>query len=194
MASDLTVPEGSTVVLDENPPSQLAAALQHVQITTLNELAEFGIIASKDTVDALLNAAKQATTVALTQRPALSPFVPVVGTKRPDLRRFGTFISGAGGINPNEAEIFWRVARDIDPHRIGSLSPDTKLHSTLPDALAKFTRFEFRDVVVEANATLSLAPTIHQLVCGELLIKKNGRMVVQGSGVKISAQSLRGEQ
>jgi hypothetical protein len=197
MAEDLTVGRGTTLVLDENPPAQAAGGFQQIHFRALNDLVDHAVIGSATTADALLEAAKMATAGALTRRETFTPFVPVVGTTRPDLRRYGSFLAAAPNVHPGEAQSFWRVARAINPTALASVALDTDLTTVglaRSPILSPFYKYLFNDVVIEPTSTLAIAPAVHMFSCNNLLIKKTGRIVVQSSGLKISAFSIQGEQ
>lgn len=193
MANDLTVAQGTTLVLSENPSPTLAPSFQRVQINTFNDLVEQGVIKSQDTVNRLLNSAKEITRATLTRRETYTPFVPVIGTNRPDLRRFGSFLAATMDVPLTESQIFWRLARSIDPQALFSVQTDTGLQQFLHPALSEIIKYLFQDIVVEPNSVLTIGPTVALLTCRDLLIRKAGSIVVQGS-VRISAFSIKGEQ
>lgn len=193
MADDLTVVQGTTLVLDENPPPTLAPSFQRVRINTFNDLVERGVIKSQSTVDRLLNSAIEVTRATLTRRETFTPFVSVIGTTRPDLRRFGSFVAATSDVNPTESHTFWRLARSIDPQALSTVKTDTTLQPYLHPALSVINQYLFQDVVVEPNSVLTVHSAVTLLFCRDLLIKRTGRIVVQGS-TRISAFSIEGEQ
>jgi hypothetical protein len=194
MPNDLVVSAGTTTVLNDTPPPELADAFVRIPIRTLNDLAKAGIIASTDTIEKLLESAKRATVEAIA-RNASGPFVPIFGTSRPDLRRFGTFLREAGDTHPREAESFWRVARTIDPRKLSTVTTAIDLTTLthgqfIPPSLQYF----FTDVTVERDATLVVGREIHAMNCLNLVIRRTGRIVAQGGGLAINAFSIFGEQ
>jgi hypothetical protein len=193
MPSDLIVNQGTTLVLNEDPPTNIAEALEKVQIRTLNDLADSGIISSRETVSQLLGTAKRVTAEALALRETFVPFVAVPGTTRPDLRRFGGFLANSPDVSRIEAETFWRLVRPIDPHMLAELDLDAPVIH-LPRHLSEIFRYLFANVTVEPESTLVIASSRIHFNCGHLLIRRTGRIVVQGSAVFIKATSIQGEQ
>ena len=195
MASNLVVEQGNAVTLDENPPPELADSFQQVQINTLSDLVEHGIVESQDTVTELLDVAKDATALALmNRRETFTPLETVPGTIRPDLRRFGNVVSAVPDISPVEVNSFWQIVRAIDPPVLSSVTPGMNLASVIPSWVPiLYKYFLFNDVTVEANSTLTVTASVQKLNCHNLLIKKTGRILIQGSGVVIKAFSVKGE-
>lgn len=196
MPSDLTVAQGTTVTLDETPPPNLVDSLRLIKIGKLNDLVGHGIIGSAETVNHLLDTTKKVTRSALTDRGTFVPSVRVPNTTRPDLRRYGSYSATAANVSPTEKDAFWRVAREIDPHALENVTPDTNIHPTMtPAAVGRMTsivKYLFADVTIESNATLTVAATVQQFTCGNLLIERGGRIIVQGSGLSIKAFSIQG--
>jgi hypothetical protein len=198
MVRNLNVAEGTTIVLNENPPADLAENLQNIRIRTLNDLVENGVINSTTTLNQLLDAAKTATADALGRRETFTPFVPIYGTSRPDLRRFGSFLAAVPTIQSSESEIFWRVARSINPQALHTIDINTDLSRVVLtpgtlERLSDIAKYYFQDVVVEPYGVLTLGSTVKVLQCRDLLIKKTGRIVVNGGGAKIVAYSIQGQ-
>ncbi len=195
MTSNLTVTQGSTVVLNEQPPASLAGNFQQVQINTLDDLVTHGIIESPDTIRKLLEAAKDTTASALaTRRKTFVPFVAVPGTMRPDLRRFSSFTAAVPDVSPAEVHSFWRVARAIDPSILSTVKVGDALKSAPRiRVIPGMNHYTFKDITVEANGILTVAASVHRVRCGNLLIKNTGRILVEGGGVVIKAFSLKGE-
>jgi hypothetical protein len=196
MAMNLEVNEGTTVVLDGKPPRGLARSLERYELKTLRDLVTVGLIDSENALTSLLDSAKQVTTRALSSRDTFRPFMAVPGTTRPDLRRFGDFltVSSASVASRFEAEGFWRVARAIEPEMLDNVNLDTPLKdvsSSLPGITLKYG---FNDILVNANSVLVVASDVQQLTCRNLLIKKTGMIEVQGGGIAIKAFSIQGEQ
>ena len=198
MPEDLVVPEGTNVVLDENPPQHLAESFQRVHLRTLGDLVDNEVISSDDSLNSLLEAAKNATRSALESRSTYVPAVRVPGTLRPDLRRYGSYSAATGSIHPGERDTFWRVAREIEPAALANVTRDTPLAGVLTSAqaakLSTIFKYLFQDVTVQSNGTLTITAAVQHFTCGNLLIERYGRILVQGSGVKISAFSIQGIQ
>ncbi len=198
MSEDLTVAAGTTIVLGETAPPQFAGSVERVRIRTLQDLVDNGVIESRAALDTLLDAAKDITAQTLRSRETFTPFVPVIGTARPDLRRFGGFLAATGDAHPAGAQMFWRIARTIEPRALAGVTPHTELVTVGPyvsrDYLTDIFKYLFRDITIEPNSTLAVAPAVKVLTCSKLLIKRGGRILVQGGGVKITADSIQGEQ
>jgi len=196
LAKDLIVKQGTTLVLNEKPPADLAPSLKKAEIKTFNDLVNHGVL-TDDNLDELLKAAKKVTTEALTRRETFHPRVRVPGTLRPDLRRFGAFMAAAPGFHRSEYNTFWRIARSIEPNKIESVTKSTNIKSVLmPSAIAGWKipiKYLFNDVTVEPGATLTIASTISQFECHDLLIKKTGVIKVEGSCF-FKCNSMEGEQ
>lgn len=197
MAIDLSVGEGTSVVLDENPPAALAGSIQQVQIRTLNDLVDLGLVSSREELNQLLDSAKKVTAEMLTRRETFVPFVRIHGTTRPDLRRFGSFMAAAPEVSPSESRGFWRAVRGIDPRRLATVTPGMDLISVISPAALRivgFYKYLFNNITVEPSAVLEVGVNVQTLECHDLLIKKTGRIIVEGSGVVIKASSIKGEQ
>ncbi len=191
MSSNLTVKTGTSVVLDENPSPLLTANFERRQITTLDDLVKFGLIESNDTINKLLDAAKAVTTSTLGNSSTFTPNVTIPGTSRPNLRRFGSFIAAVPNININKVTTFWRVARTIDPQILTNVTSKTIL-ADLGSRVAILPTFFFADVTIEESGTLIINAPIGHLKCNNLLIKKNGRILINSSGLMIKASSIKG--
>jgi hypothetical protein len=202
MAQDLVVREGTTVELSDTPSAALQESLQRTQLRTLRDLVNMGVVASEERLHQLLTAAKTVTAETLRRPTTFTPFVAVPGTARTDLRRFGSFLAetqGAGAAHPLEVNAFWRVARAIEPTQLAEIDLDTpiaNLRSPIGNVVINpaIYHYLFRNVTVEPHSSLVIRPNIQSFRCGDLLIKRAGRIVVQGSGVVIKAHSIQGEQ
>lgn len=196
MAQNLAVPQGATVTLDENPPAQLAGALQRIQIRTLDDLVSHGLIASSATLSRLLDGAKQVTAEAVSRRETYSPLVRIPGTPRIDLRRYGGFRAATPDVPELEASLFWRMVRAIPPTALGGIAQNTDLIAApgvrINPKLGELIKFNFNDIEVQPNAVLAIKPTVQALTCNSLMIRRTGRIVVQGSGAVIRAFSIQG--
>ena len=198
MPDNLVVPENQTVVLDDNPPAAFAGAWERYRITTLDDLVNIGIVRSRDNLATLLSAAQAATGAALRREGRITP---APGIDRVDLRRRDDFLSTAATVDAGEALAFWRVARGIDPYQIGGIEPGTAIgpavrrHRQFIDVLEHdYLRYAFQNVEVQAGGTLEFARSVATFVCMDLVIRRNGRIVVKGDGLLISANSIQGEQ
>src|SRR5215212_130430 len=193
MTKDLIVKQGTTVILDENPTGDLAGSLQLLKIESLSDLVKHGFVRSKEKLSDLLNSAKKVTDDVVRDSRTFTPFIPVPGTSRPDLRRFGRFIAATPNVNNFERDIFWRIFRDFDPNVLEDINTDTKI-SGVP-SLAGRSRvwiapsFLLTDIVVESNASL-VVRNMTSIRCRDLMIRRNGRIVVEGSGLYINAHSI----
>ena len=198
MAIDLSVAQGTSVVLDENPPAALAGSIQQVQIRALNDLVDLGLVSSREELNQLLDSAKKVTAETLTRRETFVPFVRIHGTTRPDLRRFGSFMAVAPEVSPSASRGFWRAVRGIDPQRLATVTLDMDLRSVINPAsrriISGLYNYFFRDITVEPGAVLKVGANVQTLMCNDMLIKKTGRIIVEGSGVVIKASSIKGEQ
>ena len=196
MEDNLTVEEGTTVVLDENPPAELAGNLHRVRIRTLNDLVELGAVSSHEKLNQLLDSAKEVTATTLKRRDTFVPFVPVHGTTRPDLRRFGSFVAAAPDASSSEGIMFWRTVRGINPHEIATIDPSTHLTADLYpwSRYRPIFLYRLQNITVERGAVMTIGAKVQSLRCYDLLIKKTGRIVVKGSGTVIKAHSVKGEQ
>jgi hypothetical protein len=185
MATDLIVEEGQRLDLDASPPPD---ALRSVEVVTLNDLVEHSFVGSESILQLLLNSAQEATQLALSER---RTFEPVPGTlRREDLHRFSTFIAGARGVHPGQAQQFWNIVRQLPPSRlISGFSTSTRLEGI---TATKFhiTVWFFQDVTIQPSANL-LVKGAH-FICRHLLIKATGRMTVKGSGLYLRAASVQG--
>ena len=196
MEDNLTVEEGTTVVLDENPPAELAGNLHRVRIRTLNDLVELGAVSSHEKLNQLLDSAKEVTATTLKRRDTFVPFVPVHGTTRTDLRRFGSFMAAAPEASSSEGTAFWRTVRGINPHAIATVDSSTHLTAALYpwSKYRKIFEYRLQDITVEHGAVLMIGAKVQSLNCKDLLIKRTGRIVAKGSGTVIKAHSVEGEQ
>ena len=198
MAENLVVPENETVVLDDNPPAAFAGAWERHRITALDDLVNIGIVRSRDNLATLLSAAQAATGAALRREGRITP---APGIDRVDLRRRDDFLSTAATVDAGEALAFWRVARGIDPYQIGGIEPGTAIgsavrrHRQFVDILEHdYFRYAFQNVEVQSGGTLEFTRSVASFVCMDLVIRRNGRIVVKGDGLLISAYSIQGEQ
>ena len=198
MPDDLVVPENQTVVLDDNPPAAFVAARERFRVASLDDLVDIGIVRSRDNLATLLSAAQSATSAALRREGRITP---AGGVDRVDLRRRDDFLSTAATVDAGEALAFWRVARGIDPYRIGEIEAATEIgaairpHRQFVDLLERdWLRYAFQNVEVQAGGTLEFARSVATFVCMDLVIRRNGRIVVKGDGLLISANSIQGEQ
>ncbi|MBW7474891.1 hypothetical protein K0T92_09055 [Paenibacillus oenotherae] len=191
MANDLTVPSGTTLTLDDNPPEHLRSNLERIPIVTFNDLITAGFVSSEDTLKRLLDSAKEATKHALSRRDV--QHFRVQGTTRIDLRRFGNFTLAAHNTMHQEQSAFWNLYRDIEPLTAVKLDSTAKITDLLRVNRVVY-KFLFHDVVIEQNAVLEIKKPTNTFWCNELLIKKTGRIVVKKNGVRIKAFSIQGEQ
>lgn len=198
MANNLIVAQGTTIVLSKQPPANLAGSMQRLQIHTLKDLVSHGMVKSDATLTALLDAAKSATAGALTSRDTFTPFVPVRGTSRSDLRRYGSFIAATSTVSRTESESFWRIAREIEPVKLATVNPTSDLSALVSrgvlERLREFLKYFFNDVTIESGATLQLGGAVKNLSCHDLFIRRTGRIVIEGSGTQITAHSIKGER
>lgn len=192
MPKDLIVKQGTQVILDEKPPQTIAGALQRVTINKLQDLVDVGAVRSRDALDKLLSAAKEATSSAIRSRETYRPMVTVPGTTLPDLRRFGAFRAAAPEVHDSDTQIFWRLARDMPPAALATVTAATDVSSMVSTRLRSILKYLFNDVEVQSNSVLTLAPTIHVFQCGNLTIRTGGKIVIQGSGIVIKAFSIQG--
>ena len=189
---DLIVKQGTNVALDESPPQAIAGALQRVKINNLQDLVDAGTVSSRKALDKLLIAAQTATASAIRLRETYTPAVRVYGTTLPDLRRLGAFRAAAPEVPSSDADIFWRVVRDIKPATLATVTPATDLSSLVSRRFGEILKYLFGDVEVQSNSVLTLAPNIHVLQCHNLTIRKGGKILVRGSGIVIKASSIQG--
>jgi hypothetical protein len=187
MAKNLIVPEGQRLDLSEKVPANLADAVQSVAIESFNDLVKGGLVRSDEDLKAFLDSAQSATKAALEEP---GPPRPVPGTlHRFDLQRFGRFIAGVPKTHPGEAKIFWNVARDLPPSILLSrVKVNTKLTDLRGGLVLRL--LHFLDITIEPAATLVVKAS--KLSCGDLLIKKTGKLVVQGGGLYLKAVSIQG--
>lgn len=191
MPSDLAVEKDTTLLLDETQP-EVAESFQRVRLDTLDDLVSQGLIKSGETLGRLLEAAKSVTAEAVERRETYVPAVLVPGTRRPDLRRFGSLLAAVSDVHPLELNVFWRAVRAIDPSLLTTANVRTSLRLAGASPLT-FSRFAFNDVTVEAGSTLEIAPSVEILECRNLIIRKTGRILVLGSSMFIKASSIQGE-
>lgn len=191
MANDLTVPSGTTLTLDDNPPEHLRSNLERIPIVTFNDLISVGFVSSEDALKTLLDSAKEATRHALSRRDVQQ--LRVQGTTRIDLRRFGNFTLAAHNTMHQEQSAFWKLYRDIEPQAAVKIDLNAKITDLLRIRHVVY-KFLFKNVVIEQNATLEIKKPTNTFWCNELLIKKTGRIVVKKNGVRIKAFSIQGEQ
>jgi hypothetical protein len=192
MPQDLTVQQGTQVILNGNPPQEIAAALQRVSINKLQDLVDVGAVGSREALDSLLDSAKRASSSAIRLRDTYTPMVLVPGTMLPDLRRFGAFRAAAPEVHTADAQIFWRLARGIPATALATVTPATDLSAMVSPRLLEILVYLFRDVEVQSNSVLTLDAAIQVFQCGNLTIRTGGRIVVQGSGIVIKAFSIQG--
>ena len=198
MADDLVVPANQTIVLDDNPPAAFVGAWERYRITTLDDLVNIGIVRSRENLATMLAAAQHVTATTLRRRGGITPGA---GVEMADLRRRDDFMAATAEVTSGEALAFWRVARGIDPYRIGEIEAGTEIgaairpHRQFVDVLEHdWLRYAFQNVEVQAGGTLEFARSVASFVCMDLLIRRNGRIVVKGDGLLISANSIQGEQ
>lgn len=191
MANDLTVPSGTTLTLDDNPPEHLRSNLERIPIITFNDLISAGFVSSEDALKRLLDSAKEATKHALSRRDVQQ--IRVQGTTRIDLRRFGNFTLTAHNTMHQEQSAFWKLYREIEPQAAVKIDLNAKITDLLRIRHIVY-KFLFNNVVIEQNATLEIKKPTNTFWCNELLIKKTGRIIVKKNGVRIKAFSIKGEQ
>lgn len=188
---DLIVKQGTYVTLDANPPHEIAGSMQRVKINNLQDLVDTGAVRSRDVLDKLLAGAQRATASVIHLRETYFPPVMVYGTTRPDLRRFSAFRAEVPEAPSADTEIFWRLARAVEPTKLAAMTPITHLGS-LSSRLREIFKYQFKNVTVESNSVLTLAPVVDVFQCGNLTIQKGAKIVVQGSGIVIKASSIQG--
>lgn len=191
MPQDLLVKEGTHVLLDEQPPQSMVEALQRVKINTLQDLVNVGVVRSREALDKLIQSAQAATTSALRSRETYAPPVRVVGMARSDLRRFPAFRAAVPEVHSADADIFWRVVRDLEPTAIAHMTPASTL-SWANLHLREILKYLFNDVEIYSNAVLTLAPKVQVFECRNLIIRRGGKIVIQGTGTVIKAFSIQG--
>lgn len=184
MASDLIIEKNTTLTVTDDPPREIEQYIQRIDIESLGELATAGLV-EESSLDTMLAAARAVTTEALRRAAVTRPTPFVQGTKRLDLGRFTAFQINTASVTPVEQKIFWEVFRDLDPHRDIDLDVKVKVPS--------FINFLLADCTIEAGATLEFKGKKKRLTCGNLLIRRTGRIVAQ-SGLHIRAASIEGEQ
>jgi len=83
----------------------------------------------------------------------------------------------------------------MDALSAATVKPDSKLvdFNVDPSQLS-FNKYVFSNVTVEQRAVLQIDTSVNALVCHDLLIKKLGKMVAVGGGLRINAFSIKGEQ
>jgi hypothetical protein len=194
MANNLTISGGTTIVLNENPTVELSESLQRIQINTLEDLVDAGVIDSQEKLQNLLNSAQLVTEEALSRRETFTPFIRVPGSSRDDLGRFGSFIAATPNILPSERHGFWRIARRIEPISMANITTAVDLNGVVPLPSRQLLNFIFNNIEVESNAVLQIQSTVQLLSCNQLLIRRTGRIVVNGNSLKIQAFSIAGEQ
>jgi hypothetical protein len=198
MAQELNVASNTEVLLNDRPSPDIAGAMQRITINKLSDLVSHEIVRSNEDLAKLLDAAKKVTVSAITAVPTFQPPVFVHGTPRPDLRRFAPFTVAAAELaDKPESGLFWRIVRGVEPRVMASLTVNTRLS----DHTIGFTRpdlsiigYRFADLTVNQNAVLRISVTTDFLRCNHMLIKRGGRVIVEGSGVTIKAISIKGEQ
>lgn len=192
MVQELIIAQNTTVVLDNKPTPELAGAMEYIKISKLEDLVSQGIIRSEENLTQLLNAAKTATASALSTVSTFNPAVFVPRTSRVDLRRFASFRVAAGEIGDRyESGLFWRIVRKVEPRSVVGLTVSADLSRLIQ--IKPIIIFKLRDITIEQNGMLRIGATIDSLLCNDLLIKRGGRVVVDGSGVTIRAHSVKGE-
>ena len=193
MPDALVVPEGTEVRLSEEPPPNLADALRRFELGRLRDLAEFGFV-SPESLNDMFESAKEVTARALTEPATFHPFVPIPGTGRPDLRRYGAFLAmtSAGG---HEVGMFWRRFRAIPPAAVDKLTLDTPV-SDLPfvPRVGKIVGFAFEDITIEPFGALVTEPAIEWMGCRDLLIRRGGNLRIESHDFRLRAASVQGEQ
>lgn len=197
MANNLIVEAGNIVSLEESMPIDFPVQPERLLIDKLEDFVNFGIIKSSDTLDRLLDTAKIVTEEKLRNPLTHTPFVPIRGTSRPDLRRFGAFASNVQDISSSEVNSFWRITRTIDPNILSAIDTSTRLVDVVQvdPRLWETFRYLFQDITVQEGATLSVSRKVHNIRCNDLLIKRSGRILINGGGsLFITAESIRGEQ
>jgi hypothetical protein len=198
MANDLIVSAGSIITLDKSMPADSPHQPEHLSINKLEDLVKFQIVKSASTLDLLLDTAKTVTAEKLHDESTHRPFVPIRGTNRPDLRRFGAFISRVPDVSTNEINPFWRIARTIDPNLISSVSVSDTIAAAVTTAASRrwdIIRFSFQDITVEEGARLQVSNQVNYIQCNDLLIKRSGQILASnGSSLFITAKSIQGEQ
>lgn len=195
MAGNLFVKARETIIVDDAPTHPvIRAARREVRLESPRDLVTNRLIRSNEVLDELVAAAKSATQRALVNPRTFSPFTPVRGTSRPDLRRWGDFVASSPHANPSEQRAFWRMIRAAEPRGLARLTAtlafkDLGLIHRIPWWL-----FEFGDITVEGGGTLAFKGKSKTVFAGEVLIKKGGRIVSSGGSVHINAFSIKGEQ
>lgn len=192
MPDDLIVQQGTTITLDDNPKGALEAARQVVQLKTFEDFFNHEIVSSRTALEQMINATKEATQIALTNKDTFSPTVNVRGTNRPDLRRFGNFAAASSEATTHEKSTFWRFIRAVPPERVATLDMKTSLVSAGLSHLSIIAKYLFRDLTIEENATLLIKGKQQFIHAGDILIKQKGRIVINGSGLRIKANSIEG--
>ncbi|TXI30770.1 MAG: hypothetical protein E6Q60_00585 [Nitrosomonas oligotropha] len=194
MPDDLIVQQGTTITLDDNPKGALEAARQVVQLKTFEDFFNHEIVSSRTALEQMINATKDATQIALTSKDTFSPMVNVRGTNRPDLRRFGNFAAASSEATAHEQSTFWRFIRAVPPERVAKLDMKASLSSAGLAHLSIIAKYLFRDLTIEQNATLLIKGKQQFISVNDILIKQRGRIVINGSGVRIKANSIQGDQ
>lgn len=192
MATDLIVQTGTQVTLNDNPPQALAGAMDRIQINSLKDLVTIGLVSSPAMLGRLLDSAKDSTTDALTRRETYTPMVTVHGTRLPDLRRYGSFRAATAEVDVLAADMFWRVVRDIPPTALATLKPESNLSAMVDPRFREILKYLFKDVEVQSNAVLTLAPMVQVFQCNNLVIHKGGKIAILGNGALIRAFSVQG--
>lgn len=195
MAENLTIPRGRTYSFDDDVEPTLRQYVKTAAIEKLDDLVENGLVRSRDDLNSMLDSARAATDTALRSiaRTPDATFVP--GTRRIDLGRFRPFAIGAAEVAHADRGAFWRIVREVPSDRIATLKPDTPLTALISSAQLQIMSWVLaNDVTVEPGATLHFAGSVKTLTCRDLLIKKTGKIQVQGSGLVVRARAIKGEQ
>lgn len=195
MATDLTVPEGQVVVFDDDAEPSLQTYLEKVPVETLDDLVTNGLVSSHDHLASMLDAAREVTDTSLRSISSTREVPLVAGSGRMDLGRYRPFAIRTSDVSESERDGFWRIFRAIPSSSVTKVTTSTKLKDlglsrVQPVVIAAL----FKDVTIEAGATLTFAGKVKKMSCGDLLIKRTGRIKVVGSGLVIKAGSIKGEQ
>lgn len=193
MPADLTVPEGTTVVFDDAPTQDLAPYVERVTVERLSDLVEAGLVRSPEALDAMLESGRHVTARAIENLGTQRPVRRLAGTGRVDLGRFASFEhTVAEDTAATDRRAFWRVFRAIDPTLVRRIKPSDVLK--LGPSIADLVKILTKDCTIEPGATLQFSGKEKFFLCGDLLIRRTGRIVVNGAGITISAASIQGEQ
>ncbi|BFU47850.1 hypothetical protein KRMM14A1004_60870 [Krasilnikovia sp. MM14-A1004] len=190
MPEDIIVADNTTVQLDDDAAQRFAGARTTVAITRLGDLVEVGILDSDAELDQLTEAATTVTRQALTDVEVHRQRRFVPGRIRPDLGRYARLLAALPTTDRTKVSTFWRLARQFDPAAVAQHGIGRETLVAVPSSVIKWL---FQDVTVNSGGTLLMTNYNAVLICRNLLIRANGRIVATGKSLQINATSIKGE-